>query len=594
MGFTPQIAILLAILVLAVVSFWWERVSADVTALGVLLTLVFTGLLPADHAFQGFGSDTVMMILGLLILTAALQRTGVVDIVGRAVLRRAGDHPLRLLAVVMLSAAMLSAFMSNTAATAFFLPMIFAVGFRSGMSPSRLLMPLAFASILSSSIALVSTSTNVVVSGMMRRNGLEPMGMFELAPVGIPIALVGLLYMFFIGRRLVPDRTAGELTERFGVRPYLTEIVIVPGSSLAGKTLAQAKFGQSMGLTVLHVIRNREEVIEPDSTTRLEQGDVLMVQGSQEDIVKIKDTGGVDIKADLRLSDPDVEKHETSLAEAIILPGSPLIGRTLKGYRFRERFGLQVLGVNQRGVNVLKKMSLIPLRLGDVLLLQGRSDLMVRMRDERAFHILGPMDSMEALRPKREKAHLATGIFIGVLGLATAGLMDFPVAVILGALLVFATRCISPAEAYHVVDWRVIVMIASLLGLGTAMQETGTADFLARLIVAGVGDAGPRWLLTGFFVLTVLLTQPMSNQAAAIVILPIAIQTAVLADLNPRTFAMMVAVAASCSYMTPLEPSCAMVYGPGRYQFRDFLRVGTPLSVLIYVIAIVLGPRVWG
>ncbi|HEU4366374.1 MAG TPA: SLC13 family permease [Candidatus Krumholzibacteria bacterium] len=591
---TPQIALLLSILVLGIVMFWWERVSPDVTALGILLALVLTGLLPAELAFSGFGSHTVMLILGLLIMTAALQRTGVVDLVGRAMMRRAGQHPAGILLLLMFAAATMSAFMSNTAATAFFLPIVFSVAQRTHIAPSRLFMPLAFASILSSSITLVSTSTNVVVSGVMRAHGMEPMGLFELTPAGIPIALAGMAYMLLIGRRLVPSREPpGDPAERFGLRPYLSELILTPKSALTGKTLEQAKIGESMGLTVLHIVRDKNRFIQPDADTLLLDDDVLVVEGTQEDILRVKDIGGVEIKADVRLSDPELQKQDVALVEAIVLPGSPLIGRTLKGYRFRERFGLQVLGLNSRGVSVVRKMSQIPLRVGDVLLMQGRRDVLSRMRDERAFQILGRMELMEAIRPKRSRAPVAIGAFVAALALAAFDVMPLAVAVMLGVLIVFATRCISPAEAYATVDWRVIIMIAALLGLGTAMQETGAAGFLARLIVAGLGDAGPRWLLTGFFALTVLLTQPMSNQAAAIVVLPVALQAAALTDLNPRQFAMMIAIAASCSYLTPLEPSCAMVYGPGGYRFRDFVRVGAPLTILIFAIALYLVPRLW-
>ncbi len=591
---TFQIALLFGIVGIALVFFAWDRFSPDVIALGVLLTLALTGLVPADQTFTGFGSDTVIMILGLLILTAALQRTGIADLAGRAVLLRAGDHPNRLLMAVMVTAASLSAFMSNTAATALFVPVVCGIARKSGISPGRLLMPLAFSSILSSSVTVISTSTNLVVSGMLTRYDMPPISMFELAPVGVPIAIVGVLYMFFIGRRMIPERSApAEMTEEFGVRPYLSEIIIQPGSPLDGKTLEEARIGLTLGLTVIRIIRGKDLRLHAHARMMIQAGDVLLVQGSQEDIVKVKDTGGVEIKADVKLSDPDLQDTESALAEAIVLPGSPLIGRTLKSQRFSERYDLQVLGINQRGVNVVQKMSLTPIKLGDVLLLQGRRERIAALDGERAFHILGPMDSMAEARPRRSHAMLAVSIFVGAIVLAAFNVTSLPVAVMLGALLVFVTGCITPEEAYGAVEWKAIMLIGSMLTLGTAMEHTGAAAYLAGQIVALVGGAGPLWLLSGFFVLTVLLTQPMSNQAAAIVVIPIAIQTALLAGLNPRPFAIMIAVAASCSYLTPLEPSCLMVYGPGRYRFADFVKVGSLLTVLIYLIAITLVPVVW-
>jgi len=591
---TPEIIIFLLILGSGIAIFWSERFSPDVVALGMLLALVLTRLLPAERAFAGFGSPTVILILGLLILTASLQRTGVVDIIGRALMRHTGRDPMRSLLILMLAAAAMSALMSNTAATAFFLPIAFNMAQRARVGPGQLLMPLAFAAILSSSISLISTSTNVVVSGFMRERGMEPMGLFELAPVGIPIALAGIAYMFFVGRRLVPDRSGDQdLADRFGLRPYLTEIVVTPKSGLGGKTLAQAKFGENLGLTVLHIVRDKSDYIQPDATTVLKDGDVLMVEGRQEDIVRIKDIPGVKIKADVTLSDPELEKHDIGLVEAILLPGSPLVGRTLRGFRFRERFGLQVLGMNHRGIHVVRKMSDVPLQIGDVLLLQGRRDVLARMRDEPAFQILGRVELMETLRPNRARAPVAIASFVGALMLSAFGVVPIAIAVMVAVVVVFATRCISPAAAYATVEWRVIIMIAALLGIGSAMQETGAAQYLAGLIVDGLGAAGPRFLLAGFFLLTVLLTQPMSNQAAAIVMLPVALEAAALSGLNPRPFAMVIAIAASCSYLTPLEPACAMVYGPGGYRFRDYVRVGAPLTLLIFAIALTLVPRLW-
>ena len=590
---TPQILLLLCLLAVALALFWSERISAEVIGLGLLLSLVFTGLLPADQAFAGFGSDTVIMILGLLILTAALERTGVVELAGRAVLRHAGDDPDRLLWIVMIASAGIGAFISNTASTAFFLPMVFGIAKKSGVSASKLLMPLAFSSIVSSSVTLVSTSTNMVVSGMMTAHHLPPMGMFELAPVGIPIAVIGVVYMFF-ARRFIPARaTPADLTEEFGVQPYLSEIVIQPGSALTGKTLGKANLAQELGLNVLRIIRSEDENVALHAATVLRAGDVLVVEGSQEDLLKIKDTAGVEIIADARPSDTDLATGDTALVEAVLLPGSPLIGRTLERHGFRERYGLQVLGINHHGVNVIKKNGQVPLRLGDVLLLQGSRENIARLHASHLFRVLGQPELMEEVRPRRGRAPLALSIFVVVLALVICRVLTLPLAVMLGAFLVFITRCITPEEAYARIEWKAIILIGSMLSLGAAMEHSGAAQYLAASLVALTGTTHPMFVLTVFFALTVFLTQPMSNQAAAIVVLPIALQTALLLGLNPRTFAMMIAVAASCSYLTPLEPSCLMVYGPGRYRFADFLKIGAPLTLLIYGVAIALVPLVW-
>ena len=589
---TFPIALLLILTVVAMVLFAWEVVSADVIALGLLLTLTLTGLLPPDRAFAGFGSDTVIVILGLLILTAALLRTGVMDLAGRAILRQTGHEPARLLGVIVVASATLGAFMSNTASTAFFLPVVIGLARRAQMSPGKLLLPLAFAGIVSSSVTLVSTTTNVVVSGILQDYRLAPMGMFELAPVGIPITVVGVLYLLTVGRRLVPDHFAADAADSgtLGFRPYLSEIIILPDSPLAGKTLEAAGIGRDLDINILRILRGENDSLWPGAHVLLQAGDVLIVEGSSEEILKIKDITGIEIKADVKLSDPGLSPEDLGLVEALVLPRSALVGRTLKGYGFRERFGVQVLGISRHGETMQRKISAVELRVGDILLLQGHRDRLHALERAEAVRVVG---TPEEDRPRLQLAPVAVAIFIAVILLPTFKLVSLPVAVMLGVVAVFLTRCISSAEAYREVEWKAVILIGAMLSLGAAMEHTGTAHYLAGKIVAWTSGLGPLAILSAFFFLTVLLTQPMSNQAAAIVVLPIAIATAWQLGLNPRTFAMMIAVAASCSYLTPLEPACLMVYGPGRYRFRDFARVGAPLTLLIFAVAILLVPRFW-
>jgi len=590
-GLDFQIILLIGILITALILFSIEKISADVVGLGVLIALILTNLLPADLAFAGFGSETVLMLLGLFILTASLTRTGVVDLAGRQIVKRTRTNPKSVVSVISVSAAALSSFISNTASAAFFLPVTMGLARRMRISVSELLMPLAFASILSSSVTLISTSTNIVVSGLITQFGMEPISMFELAPVGVPILIVGLLYLHFFHRWMVPNRKIPEtLTEEYGLRPYLTELIILPNSALIGKTLLDASLGRDLDLTVIRIVRNKTRYFQPDANLILQRGDVLLVEGRADDILKIKDTGGIDIKADAKLTDPDLVEEDLGLVEAILLPRSPLIGRTLKGVQFRERYGLQVLAVNRGDETIRRKISSVPLRMGDVLLVQGPVSRINILQEDKIFEVMGVIEDK---RPNVRRAPLAIAIFAGVLLLATFNVISLAVAVLLGALLSFLTRCITPEEAYRDVEWKALILIGSMLGLGTAMQVTGTADFLASQIVSLVGSTNPYILLSAFFVLTVVLTQPMSNQAAAAVVIPVALQTAVQLGLNPRTFAMMIAVAASTSYLTPLEPACLMVYGPGHYKFFDFVRAGSLLTIAIYLIAIILVPMVW-
>jgi di/tricarboxylate transporter len=588
---TIEIGILLFILGIAVILFSFEWVAVDIVALGVLLSLILTRLLPAEMAFAGFGNDTVAMILGLFILTASLARTGVIEIVGRNLLGRISNDPKRLNWIVMGATALMSSFMSNTAAAAFFAPIVMGISRRLHISASRLLMPVAFAAILASSITLISTSTNIVVSGLMRQYDLEPMGMFELTPVGLPVLLAGLAYMAVVGRRIIPDRSQpDDLTLEFDLRPYLTEIVILPGSPMSGKSLDETGLGREFDFTVLRITRDSNTVLTPLTDVRLQQGDVLLVEGQRDQILKIKDRVGIGVSEEVHLSNPDLETEQMHLAEVVLLPRSPLIGRRLIGIDLRERHAIQVLAINRHETTLHSKISQIPLQMGDVLLVQGSRFNIASLEKNNTFRVLGMVEDQ---RLNYRRAWLATGIFVGALLLAIFNLVSVPVAVLLGSLAAFLTRCITPEEAYRDIEWKAIILIGSMLAFGSAMEYTGTAKFLAMQIVEWIGHSNPVWLLTGFFALTVMLTQPMSNQAAAAVVLPVALQTAIQLGLNPRTFAMMIALAASTSFITPLEPACLIVYGLGRYRFTDFTRVGSLLTVVIYIIAIFLVPRVW-
>jgi di/tricarboxylate transporter len=587
---TPDIALLLMLVVVVIGLFVWDKIEADIVALGLMITLFLAGLLPPDRVFEGFGSNTVMMILGLLILNAALLRTGVIELAGRFLLGLTESRPRILLAVILAAASGLSAFISNTAAAAFFLPVVLGITRRSHLPPGKFLLPLAFACILTSSVSLISTSTNLVINGLMQQAALPGMGMFELAPVGIPIAIAGLLYVFFIGPYLLPRQAAEEKESAYGSWPYLTEVVVLPGSPLIGQTLGQSGLGRDLDLTIVRIIRGKNDSRYPHPDIPIRENDILLVEALREDLLNIKETKGIDIRADVKFSDPALQSDDHQFVEVLLLPGCGLLGRTLRSFRFRERFNLRVLGINRSGETIQSKLSHVVLRTGDILLVEGEPGRIRLLDEEPKYRILSQYER-EPLNRKR--AFSAVGIFIGAILLATFEWVALPIAVLLGVVGVFIAGCISPRDAYREVEWKAVILIGCMLSLGVAMEYTGTAKYLAGKVVEWMPAEQPYWLLGGFFLLTVLLTQPMSNQAAAILVIPIAIQTALAAGLNPRTFCMMIAVAASCSYLTPLEPACLMVYGPGKYRFSDFVRVGAPLTLIIFALALWLVPIVW-
>jgi len=585
---TLHMILLLILILAALVMFSIDVIPADVVALGVMMILILTGIVPADIAFSGFGSDTAIMILGLLILTGALVRTGVIQIISRQILRRVGENKNQLYWVIMGTAAILSGFMSNTATSAFFTPMTIGLARRYKIHPSKLLMSLAFATILASSLTLVGTSTNVVVSGLLTDYGMKPLGMFELTPVGIPIVIVGLLYMYFVGRHLVPARDKDEIGMTERILPYCSEFEIAEDSTWKGKTLSEIGLGQEFDLTVLRILKEPGYPVSPRANTVLRQGDKVLVEGNREALVALQEQETIKFTGQFK-DKKDISK-DLSLAEVIVLPGSPLIGRTLWGLSFRQRYGLQVLGINRKGETIHQRISRTRIKVGDQLLIQGDPGTIQGLSNNNNFRVVSAkLDIM----PETKRAPLALTIFIGVLLLVSFNVLSLPVSVMLGVLIAFLTRCISPAGAYRQVNWNVWFLVASMLALGQAMEISGLAALLADQIVMLVGASHPLWLLAAFFFLSLVLTQPMSNQAAAVVIIPIAFQTAFQLGFNPRTFAVMIAVGASCSFITPLEPAALIVYGAGNYRFFDFIKVGSILTVLIFLIAILMVPWLW-
>jgi len=589
---TPQIAILLVLLFVALVLFAIERIPIEIVSIVLVMALVITQTLTVTEAFAGFGNDIVITIAGLFILTGGLARTGVVDIVGRRLHRFAGDSEFRITALIMVAAAVSAAVMKNTTTTAMFLPVVLGIAARRHISPSKVLIPLAFGAILGGTCTLIGTSTNLAVSGALPRYGMAPFSMFELTNVGVPIVAVGMLYMLLIGLYLLPRRkSAKSLTEQYHIRQYATEVIVLNDSPLIGKTLAEARIGDELDLTLLGILRGDEQYrIAPNPAERIRADDLLLVQGRAEDILRVKGEAGIEIKPDFELSDAHLEGSDVELFEAMVPKGSDFIGRTLKRLQFRERYELVVLALNRHGVNLLSKLSKVRIRFGDVLLIQGKRDYVESVAADGQILLLEEISQRQVRPAKRRWALAAFGVF---LFFSITHLVPLPVAVLFGVLILLGSRSVRTHEMYEMIEWRLIILIACMISFGVAMEKTGADQYLATQIINVTGQYGPLAVLAGFFIMTVALTQPMSNQAAALVMLPIAVKSAIALGLNPRTFAVAVTYAASCSFLTPLEPACVLVYTPGRYRFFDFVKVGSILTVLVFVIVLWLVPIFW-
>jgi len=588
---TIQILLVLAVMLVTLVLLSLDLFSPDVIALGLIAVLVLLGLVPLERALSGLGSEVFILLLGLLVMTAALEKNGAVHWLHRVLASRVDGSANRLISIIIIAATGLSAIMSNTGATAFLLPIAIGAARNTKISRSKILLPMAFASILASSLTLVATSTNIIIDGLLIDEGFTGLGMFELTPVGLIIALVGIVYLLTIGKKLTPDRPyAEEFSLEAGVRNYLTEVTIPVDSDLAGKSLKQAALGRDLDLTVVRISKNKKNFLIPTANTVLDAGDVLIVEGDRDQLLRMDLSADLQLKPRSEIPKNAFQSDQIGLFEVILLPRSSFVGKTLKQLDFRRQYQLQVLGINRGGKTMKKKLSEVPLRVGDQLLIHGSRPSAMMLDQSNTLRLLHVMQ--EDVN-SRSKALLSASVFLGVLLMSGLNLFSVPMAALLGMVTIFLTGCLRTEEAYQMVNWHALIMVGGMLAMGVALQETGAAAFLSTQIVALTYGMDAKWLLAGFFLLSTLLSQPMSNQAAAVVVVPIALQTAVQLGLNPRSFAVMIAIGASCSFLTPLEPSCVMVYGPGNYRFRDFLKVGFPLTILIFLIAIYFVPLWW-
>lgn len=593
---TPEIALTIGLLVLAIILFATEKLPVDVIGIILVMGLVLTQVLTVQEAVAGFGNDVIITIAGLFVLVGGLVKTGMIDLIGRRMHKVAGDSEFILTALIMFSAALAASVLKNTTTTAMFLPVIIGLAAKAKIPPSKLLMPLAFGAILGGSCTLIGTSTNLAVSGAIQRYGEQPFSMFELAPVGIITCFVGVLYMLFVGRKMLPSRGGEEsLTEQYQIRDYISELIVLPDSPLVGKTLAEADLGTLLELNVLGIVRDSVRINAPTSKERIQRRDRLIVEGTIHDLLRVKEEQGLEIKPDFMLSDTELEGDNVELFELMVMRDSRLVGQTLKSIRFRQTYDLTVLAVNRHGETLVNKLSEVAFRFGDVLLVQGVRDGIEPLIADRELIQLEDMSTANIRVDKRKWAAAAFGLFIALsLSKVVIG-YDIPLAicVLSGVLLLLATKTVRYSEMYSLIDMRLLVLIACMMSFGVAMESTGADKYLAGLITTYFGSYGNTAVLAGFFVLTVALTQPMSNQAAALVVLPVAVKAAITLGVNPRTFIVAVTYAASFSFITPLEPACVLVYTPGRYKFMDFVRIGSILTILVFAVAIFLVPIFW-
>ncbi len=775
---TFEIGLVFGILVVAVFLFVTELVQVDLVALMVMVSLALTGLISPTDAVSGFSNPAVITVWAVFILSGGLARTGVAGILGRQVLRVAGDSEARLIMVIMLTAAVLSAFMNNVGVAALLLPVVMDISRQTRRPPSKLLIPLAFSSLLGGLMTLIGTPPNILVSAAMEEHGLKPFEMFDFTPVGVVVVAAGIAYMVLLGRRILPSRhpareMAGEhvdLDQVYSLRERLFVLDLPEGSPLAGKTLAECRVGSALGLNVMGIRRGGRLDLAPDPATRFKPGDQIVVQGQRdalgevgapkylslepvrvspqellstdvgfaeivlrrrsrylgrtlreidfrnrfnvlivallrdgeplrthlastqlatddvllaygtlESLEKLRDNANLEVSevaslekyhledrlmslsvpsrspvigktlAESRLGDvfslavmaiirdgdkqlvpspsqrlqegdtllvkgkqedlrtveglhellvhsetalelSDLESEQICLAEAVLAPRSAAAGKTLPQLHFREKFGFNVMAVMREG-ETFRNLRYFPLKFGDALLLHGRRDKLKLLGSEPDFLVLTE-EAQEA--PLTHKAPLAAFLMAAVVGSVILGWMPIYIAAVTGAVLMVLSGCLTMNEAYRYIEWRAVFLIAGMLPLGLAIQQTGAAELVTRVMVGWIGGFGPLAVVAGLYVLTALAAQVMPTAAVAILIAPLAINIAADLGISPYALMMTVALSASASFMSPVaHPANVLIMGPGGYRFVDYIKVGLPLTLICLAVTLLVLPLVW-
>lgn len=589
----PDLDIILVLVVVAAAMglFVSGRLRVDVVALCVLAALVLLGLIRPDQATDGFANKATATVAAMFVLSKGLVRTGWVQWLVRHLGALAGKGEARLLVVLCVAIAALSAFIINTATVAIFIPVSIALATERKISASRLLMPLSFASQFGGVCTLIGTSTNILVSSIAVSHGLAAFGMFEFAPLGIVMTAAGLLYLVFLTPRLIPERK-GELekTDRYRLADYVAELKVQEGSSLIGKKWGEAAGTKEKALQLVQVIRGAKSMSRA-SRTVVREGDLLVLHGDADEIIGAQEKYGLKILEDSRSGVRKEPSNEVRLVEALIPPGSLLIDKTYKGANLRRRFGCSVLAIQRRGKVLRARLEDIRLDSGDSLLLQGDSEDVAALLKSDDLIVT---NELTELYLRRDRAVIALVIMLAVVGLAAFNVLPILTAALVGAIAMVLTGCLSIEETYQAIDWKVIFLLGGIIPLGLAIEQTGAAAWLADTVLEPFVGSGPLVVLAVLYMVTALLTETMSNNAAAVLLAPIAISLASAMGADPRPFLVAITFAASTSFATPVGyKTNTMIYAPGGYRFLDYTKVGGPLNFVFWILAVLLIPRIW-
>lgn len=583
---TVDMLVVLGIIAGVLVLFVSEVIPIDITALGTIVVVVllepWTGVGPTGGV-SGFASPATITVLAMFILSEGIRRTGVLRRVGNRIVEWAKGSFYKQYGALVGLAGSTAGVINNTPVVAMMIPMAVNVARKTKVSPSKLLMPISFASMLGGMLTLIGTSTSILASDVSARLLDHPFSMFEFTALGAIVLVTGLVYLLTVGHRLLPERIKPreDLTDEFEMSGYLTEVVVAADSPLVGNTVREALQQLSVDVDIVQMRRDGEAFAAPFGPKQFRAGDVLLLRTSRDDLVQLMEDEKLEpvVRTKITEQDFEIEREQESLLEVVLLSDNPLLGETLRSVRFAQRFDALVLAIRRHGELLYDEIDSVPLQGGDTLLVQASAKAIEQFERNRTFVVV---QADEEASFRSEKLPLALSIIGLVVGLAALEVMPILVSALAGVVAMVATGCVRPHEVYEAVDWSVIVLLAGLIPLGMAMERSGTAAYLAH-VVTGASEVLPAFaLLLLFYVFTSLVTQLISNNASVILMIPMAVEAAQLTGAAPFSFVLAVTFAASGALLTPIGyQTNLMVYGPGGYRFTDFLRMGAPLQLLL-------------
>jgi len=582
-----------------------NRVRLDIVAMLAVLALMLSGVLTVPEALSGFGDPVVVLVAGLLIVGEMLVRTGIAQSIGTWILRYGGSNETRLLVLIMLAAGVLGSIMSSTAVVAIFIPVVLRVAAKTNLNASRMLLPMSYAALISGMLTLIATSPNLVVSGELVSHDYEPLGFFSFSPIGAVVLVVGIIYILLLGLKLLPGgeeppsasagRATRDLWRAFDLGEQIHRLRIGSGSTLGGMTIGEAAVASRFGIRVLgieHPGRFGKHVTvapgEPNVEMKLD--DVLVVFGRPSEITRFQEKAGLEL---LNVSDVALPKLLQGLGAAVLLihPECRLVGKSLRQADFRSRHDVHVLGI-RRGEESLTDFVDVPLSVADMLFVAGPWSRIAQLRNEtHDFVLLELPAEIEDVVPERRRAPVAILILTGMVLLSALNVVPTVAAVILAALAAVVTRCLTMEDAYRSIHWSSLVLLAGILPVGNALEKTGGVNLIVESLLSGLGNAGPYAMMTVLFFLTAVIGLFLSNTASAVLMAPVAIRAAQALEVSPYPFAVIVLIAASAAFVTPVStPVVTLIVQPGRYRFGDFVKVGVPLLLITFITALALTP----